>query len=113
MLLQITSLLILNDRAMDTIVNPRLLSIKERTLTWQYDMVYVASSIVISSLQHTRCPGRKVWQYASLSSYSMEKKTDTEDMLHADADVSLMEASVVPCSLGQEDSVHGVAGLCG
>ena len=32
---------ILNDRALDTIVNPRLVRIKERTLPWVYDMVYV------------------------------------------------------------------------
>ena len=32
---------ILNDRALDTIVNPRLLRLKERTLPWQFDMVYV------------------------------------------------------------------------
>ena len=32
---------ILNDRALDTVVNPRMLRIKERTLAWQFDMVYV------------------------------------------------------------------------
>ena len=32
---------ILNDRALDTIVNPRLVRIKERTLPWIYDMLYV------------------------------------------------------------------------
>ena len=30
-----------NDRALDTIVNPRLLGLKKRTLPWQFDMVYV------------------------------------------------------------------------
>ena len=32
---------ILNDRALDTVVNPRLLRIKERTQAWQFDVVYV------------------------------------------------------------------------
>ena len=32
---------ILNDRALDTIFNPRLVKIKERTLGWQFDIVYV------------------------------------------------------------------------
>ena len=32
---------ILNDRALDTIVNPRLVRIKERTLPWIFDMLYV------------------------------------------------------------------------
>ena len=32
---------ILNDRALDTIVNPRLVRIKERTLPWLFDMIYV------------------------------------------------------------------------
>ena len=31
----------LNDRAMDVVVNPRILRIKERTLAWQFDMDYV------------------------------------------------------------------------
>ena len=32
---------ILNDRALDTVDNPRLLRIKERTLWWQYELIYV------------------------------------------------------------------------
>ena len=32
---------ILNDRDLDTIVNPRLLRLKERTLPWNFEMVYV------------------------------------------------------------------------
>ena len=31
----------LDDRALDTVDNPRLLRIKERTLWWQYEMIYV------------------------------------------------------------------------
>ena len=34
-------LAILNDRALDTITNPRLLRLKERTLPWQFHLVYV------------------------------------------------------------------------
>ena len=32
---------ILNDIDLDTIVNPRLLRLKERTLPWNFEMVYV------------------------------------------------------------------------
>ena len=32
---------ILNDRALDTVDNPRLLKIKQRTLWWQYELIYV------------------------------------------------------------------------
>ena len=35
---------ILGDRAMDTIANPRLLRIKEKTLLWQFDIMYVPGS---------------------------------------------------------------------
>ena len=35
---------ILGDRAMDTINNPRLLRIKEKTLAWKFDIMYVPGS---------------------------------------------------------------------
>ena len=42
LLLTIVSILgILNDRALDTLDNPRLLKIKQRTLWWQYELIYV------------------------------------------------------------------------
>ena len=33
---------ILGDRALDTIANPRIVSIKERTLWWNFEILYVA-----------------------------------------------------------------------
>ena len=65
---------ILNDRALDTIVNPRLLRIKERTLMWQFDIVYVSGwrQAAADSLSRRK-------SITSLSSLSVES-LETEDM---------------------------------
>ena len=64
---------ILNDRALDTIVNPRLLRIKERTLMWQFDIVYVPGwrQAAADSLSRRK-------SIASLSSLSVENLGNVE-----------------------------------
>ena len=85
-------LAILNDRAMDTIVNPRLLRLKERTLPWKFDMVYVPGNRQAAA--DTLSRKKSVGVLASLSVCAM-KQADMEDQLQADMGVSLMELSVI------------------
>ena len=48
---------ILGDRALDTAVNPRLLMIKERTLSWRFDIVYVPGNqqVAADTLSRRKC----------------------------------------------------------
>ena len=69
---------ILNDRALDTIVNPRMLRIKEKTLPWQFDMVYVPGSRQAAA--DTLSRKKSVSMLASLSVWEMEQ-VGMEDQL--------------------------------
>ena len=97
---------ILNDRALDTIVNPRLVRIKERTLPWVFDMVYV--------------PG---WRQAAADALSRRKnmsglcalsagavrddKTQLEQSMH-----DLMIAGLMKLSVNSvENSVEMITGI--
>ena len=81
---------ILNDRALDTIVNPRMLRIKERTLAWQFDMVYVPGNKQAAADKLSRKERTAV--LASLA--VCEKQGSMEDQLQEDIECSLMEISV-------------------
>ena len=92
---------ILNDRALDTIVNPRLVRIKERTLPWLFDMVYV--------------PG---WKQAAADALSRKKSMAGLCHLSAGlmtgADVDMEEAMCASVATGlMELSVHSVEGSTG
>ena len=85
-------LAILNDRALDTIVSPRLLRINERTLAWQFDLVYVPGNRQAAADALSRKKSLAV--LASLSVGEMEP-AEIEDFLKVDMAVTLMEMSVV------------------
>ena len=101
---------ILNDRALDTIVNPRLLRIKERTLAWQFDMVYVPGNKQAAADTLSRKKSLAV--LSSLSDRGSED-IDMEDILHAEVVASLMEVSIAVAASDQcqEDGLQGVAVL--
>ena len=84
-------LTILNDRALDTIANPRLLRLKERSLPWRFDMEYVPGSkqAAADSLSRKK-------SLTMLASLSVGGNTPgvMEDFLNADMEVKLMEISV-------------------
>ena len=92
---------ILNDRALDTIVNPRLVRIKERTLPWMFDMVYV--------------PG---WRQAAADALSRKKSMAGLSSLSAGLlkgeDMGMEEAMCVTVSAGlKELSVNSMEGSIG
>merc|ERR1711942_90788 len=82
---------ILNDRALDTVVNPRILRIKERTLAWQFDMVYVPGGKQAAA----DALSRKKAGVAVLSAWSGHEMEhlDMEDMLQAEVQVNLIAVS--------------------
>ena len=86
----------MNDRALDTIVNPRMLRIKERTLAWQFDMVYVPGNKQAAADKLSR--KEPVAGLASLAVWET-KLGDMEDQLQEDMEVSLLAVSV-PGNLG-------------
>ena len=92
---------ILNDRALDTIINPRLVRIKERTLPWLFDMVYV--------------PG---WRQAAADALS--RKKSMAGLCHLSAglmsrgDMDIEEDMCASVAAGlMELSVHSVEGSTG
>ena len=82
---------ILNDRALDTITNPRMLRIKERTLAWQFDMVHVPGNKQAAADKLSRMD--RVAVLASLAVW--EKQDNMEDKLQEDMKCSLMEISTI------------------
>ena len=92
---------ILNDRALDTIVNPRLVRIKERTLPWLFDMIYV--------------PG---WRQAAADALSRKKSMAGLSSLSAGVkegdNMGIEDAMCVTVSAGlQELSVNSMEGSIG
>ena len=84
---------ILNDRALDTITNPRMLRIKERTLAWQFDMVYVPGNKQAAADKLSRMD--RVAVLASLAVRgAQDVQDDMENKLQEDMKCSLMELSV-------------------
>ena len=81
---------ILNDRALDTIVNPRLLRLKERTLPWQFDMVYVPGGRQAAADALSRKKSLAV--LAALSVCEVEQ-VEMEDLLQADIQGNLVDMS--------------------
>merc|ERR1711954_344359 len=75
---------ILNDRALDTVVNPRMLRIKERTLAWQFDMVYMPGNKQAAADKLSRKD--PVAGLASLAVWET-KLGDMEDQLQEDMEV--------------------------
>ena len=86
---------ILGDRALDTVVNPRLLKIKERTLAWRYDMVYVPGKKQAAADTLSR---RKCEKVAGLALLTIESggMHSLEDSLSMDMKVQLQELRVMP-----------------
>ena len=82
---------ILNDRALDTVVNPRMLRIKERTLAWQFDMVYVPGGRQAAADALSRKKA-EVDVLSAWSGYDMEH-LDMEDMLQAEVMINLVEVT--------------------
>ena len=84
-------LTILNDRALDTIANPRLLRIKERTLAWRFDMVYVPGTRQAAADSLSRKKNLNM-----LASLSVCEKTQgvMEDLMQVGMEAHLMEMSV-------------------
>ena len=91
---------ILNDRALDTIVNPRILRLKERTLAWQFDMVYVPGGRQAAA----DALSRKKANVAVLSAWSVcdMEHMDMESRLQAEVSINLVEV------FGSEKSQVGV-----
>ena len=81
---------ILNDRALDTITNPRMLRIKERTLAWQFDMVYVPGNKQAAADKLSRMD--RVAVLASLDVWG--NQDNIEDKLQEDMRYGLMELSI-------------------
>ena len=86
---------ILNDRALDTIVNPRLLRLKERTLPWRFDIVYVPGNRQAAADTLSRKKSLAVLASLSVCEKKMVQGewADMEDLLQADVAVSLMQLS--------------------
>ena len=85
--------LILNDRALDTIVNPRLVRIKERTLPWVFDMVYVPGRRQAAADALSR--RKNMSGLCALSAGAVgDDKTQLEQSMHAMMIAGLMKLSV-------------------
>ena len=94
---------ILNDRALDTVVNPRLVRIKERTLPWLFDIIYV--------------PG---WRQAAADAMSRKKNMaglsslSSLSALSEGDNMGIEDAMCVTVSAGlQELSVNSMEGSIG
>ena len=74
---------ILNDRALDTITNPRLLKLKERTLLWRFDLIYVPGNKQVAADTLSR-KKKKVAVLASLSVHVSQENV-MERVLEEDA----------------------------
>ena len=85
-------LAILNDRALDTIVNPRLLRIKERTLAWQFDLVYVPGNRQAAADTLSRKKSVAVLAHLYVAE---RKQVEIDDLLQADMEASLLKMSVI------------------
>ena len=82
---------ILNDRALDTITNPRLIKLKERTLLWCFDLIYVPGNKQAAA--DTLSRKKKVAVLASLSVH-VSQENEMERVLEADVLVGLREMVV-------------------
>ena len=82
---------ILNDRALDTVVNPRLLRIKERTLAWQFDVVYVPGGRQAAADALSR-KKTGVAVLSAWSGYDMEHM-DMEETLQAEVLVNMLDVA--------------------
>ena len=80
---------ILCDRALDTIANPRLVRIKERTLWWQFKMIYVPGKkqTAADALSRRKLPAA----LHRLSVSKIEQTSSLEDSLKEDVTLSLEE----------------------
>ena len=93
---------ILNDRALDTIVNPRLVRIKERTLPWVFDMVYVPGGRQAAADALSR--KKNIAGLCSLSAGLMPNKdTEMDEAMYDEISAGLLGLSV--------NSVEGSIGM--
>ena len=79
---------ILNDRALDTIVNPRLIRLKERTLSWQFELVYVPGTKQAAADALSR---RKILAGLSCLSIIGEMHDSMEESIVSDMKAGIME----------------------
>ena len=84
----------MNDRALDTVVNPRILRIKERTLAWNFDLVYVPGGRQAAADALSRKKAMvdvvSLWSPWSMEHMDMENKLQDEVVANVSA-VSVSE----------------------
>ena len=85
---------ILNDRALDTVVNPRILRIKERTLAWHFELVYVPGGRQAAADALSRKKAKvdvvSLWSPRSMEHLDMEDKLQDEVVANV-SEVSVSE----------------------
>ena len=99
---------ILNDRALDTIINPRLIKLKERTLPWQFELVYVPGKKQAAADAMSR---RKIMAGLSCLSIIGEINDTMEESIVGDVKAGIME--MVSVKTGKDVNAEATVSLIG
>ena len=99
---------ILNDWALDTIINPRLIKLKERTLPWQFELVYVPGKKQAAADAMSR---RKLLAGLSCLSIIGEINDTMEESIVGDVKAGIME--MVAVKEGKDVNAEATVSLIG